>query len=175
VNGACQVSDPGGTGPTCAPGLSSCFANGGYVCTNFQADPANCGQCRFTCDAAPYCVNGICQTTSSTCSLTLDPASLNFGTVTVGTQATMAATLTNVGTDTCTVVGIALSSSTDPAFSLAPSQSQILNIPAGSSGIIDVQCDLTASGSPTEHSGDVDYQSNDPQHMAGTIFLLASP
>jgi hypothetical protein len=175
VKGVCQASEPGGTGPKCAPGLSSCFANGAYVCTNFQADPSNCGQCRFTCDAAPYCVNGICETTASTCSLAFDPTSLNFGSVMAGTQVTMSAQLTNVGEDTCTVVGIALSSSTDPAFSLAPGQAQLLNIPAGSSGAIGVQCDLPASGSPVEHSGDVDYQSNDPQHMAGTIFLLAGP
>jgi len=87
----------------------------------------------------------------------------------------MSATLTNVGQDKCAVVGIALSSLTDPAFSLAAGQAQILDIPVGGNASISVQCDVTANGSPTEHSGDVTYQSNDPQHMAGTIFLLTSP
>jgi hypothetical protein len=117
----------------------------------------------------------MCQTTNSTCSLSFSLAALNFGTVTAGAPVTMSTKLTNVGEDTCTVVGIALSSSTDPAFSLAAGQAQILEIPAGGNASISVQCDVTASASPTEHSGAVDYQSNDPQHMAGTIFLFASP
>jgi hypothetical protein len=173
VDGMCQASSPGGSGPDCPPGLSSCFANGQYVCTNFLTDPSNCGQCRFFCGTSPYCVDGTCQTSDSTCSLTLSPESLNFGTVTVGVPVTKSVALSNVGQSTCHVVGVALSASSDSSFSLASGQAQIIDIPVGGSAAIAVQCDVTGGGSPAEHAGDVDYQSNDPQHLAGSIFLLS--
>jgi hypothetical protein len=167
------VTNPGNTGPDCAPGLSSCFANGAYVCTNFQTDPSNCGQCRFLCGTNPYCVDGTCQKTDSTCSLILAPSALNFGSLPANTPTVRTVELSNAGGDTCTVVGIALDPSTDAAFSLPSEQQQILSIPAGTFATVSIQCEVTARGS--QHSGLVDYQSNDPQHLAGTIFLLATP
>ena len=61
-----------------------------------------------------------------------------------------------------------------PSFSLAPGQAQILDIPAAGSATIGVVFDATSSNAPTTRTGAVDYQSNDPNQLAGTIPLSGS-
>jgi hypothetical protein len=65
------------------------------------------------------------------CSLTITPASLDFGNVMLNTTATAAVTLGNDGSDTCHVSGIALGLGTDSGFTLDGSQALALDVAPG--------------------------------------------
>jgi len=62
------------------------------------------------------------------CSLTITPASLDFGNVILNTTAAAAVTLGNDGSDTCHVSGIALGLGTDSSFTLDGGQALALDV-----------------------------------------------
>ncbi len=111
----------------------------------------------------------------SSCSLKITPSSLNFGTVTIGAPVIKSTTLSNIGQSFCHVTGIALGATSDPSYSLDASQATSLTIPASGSATITVDFNLDNSGNPTQRSGAVDYQSDDPNHATGQIPLTATP
>ena len=110
----------------------------------------------------------------SSCTLTIAPSSINFGTVTINNPITKSATLTNSGGSQCNVTGIVLDPSSDKSYTLASGQASTLSIPPGGNATIGATFDLAASGTPNTRSGVVDYASNDPSHATGTINLIAS-
>jgi hypothetical protein len=116
----------------------------------------------------------MCLLTPSACSLSLTPPSLDFGTVAVGAPVTLTATLSNVGQATCTVTGISLGSSSDPAYALAANQARSIDIPVGGDAGVEVVCDPEDANSPSELLGEVDYWSNDPNRLMGTVPLTAT-
>ena len=67
------------------------------------------------------------------CSLTIAPASLDFGNVMLNTTAAAAITLGNEGSDTCHVSGIAFGLGTDSSFTLDGSQALALDVVPGAS------------------------------------------
>jgi len=77
--------------------------------------------------------------------IAVNPSSLSFGTVTVGTPNTLGFQVQNTGTATLTVSSIAPCSGTPTGFSVTPSS---LNVPAGQSGTVNVT--YTASGASSD-------------------------
>jgi hypothetical protein len=53
---ACVKAEPGGTGPTCGSGQTTC----GQQCVNTATDVANCGACNHACSSGQTCQNGSC-------------------------------------------------------------------------------------------------------------------
>lgn len=108
------------------------------------------------------------------CALTIAPATLYFGWTTPGQMLTQSATLTNTGTSVCNISRLQLSQSTDPSYTLDPSQASSFPIASGASATVIVDYDLNDSNPPNQRLGAVDFQSNDPNHLTGQIPLLAS-
>jgi outer membrane protein assembly factor BamB len=111
--------------------------------------------------------------TANPCSLTIAPPSFNFGNVTVGTPVQKSVTVTNTGDEQCAITMIALSASTDPAYSLVnPSQTSFTLTP-GQSQSIAVQCDVTVAGSPLLRKGALTFVSTDTQPSNVSVPLTA--
>jgi hypothetical protein len=87
------------------------------------------------------------------CSLTISPASLDFGNVILNTTAAAAVTLGNDGSDACRVSGIALSQGTDAGFTLDASQALAFTVAPGASQAISVHFGAFDSAPPHLKTG----------------------
>src|SRR5947208_8993858 len=95
----------------------------------------------------------------------LSPTSLSFGTVEVGTaSAAKTVTLTNVGTTTLSIVGIAITGTNAGDF--AQTQTCGSSLAAGGSCAINVKFKPTASGTRTAALSVSDSAAGSPQKMA---------
>ena len=116
--------------------------------------------------------------TLNPCQLTITPAALDFGDVTVGTPVDRTLTFTNSGQSYCEVT-FNLDPSSDPSYSFAPSTpsgdgSFGLNLLAGTSVPITVVFNLNNSNTPAQRTGAIDYVSSDASNASGTIPLTAT-
>jgi hypothetical protein len=105
--------------------------------------------------------------TINPCSLTISPPAYNFGNVTVGTAVQKTVTVTNTGGEQCSVTAIALSSSTDPAYSLVNPSQTSFTLTSGQNQTIAVSCDVQTAGSPLLRRGALTFQSTDPNQPNG--------
>jgi hypothetical protein len=87
------------------------------------------------------------------CSLTISPASLDFGNVMLNTTASASVTLGNDGSDTCQVSGIALGLGTDSAFTLDPDQALAFAVDPGASQPIWLHFSASDSAPPHLKTG----------------------
>jgi hypothetical protein len=107
------------------------------------------------------------------CTLSIQPASLAFGTLAANVQSAQQVTLTNSGVSVCTVTAIALSSATDPDFTLATPAQTSLTIAAGASATIGVDFEGAATA-PLSHTGDLLFQTSDQTQPNVDIPLTAA-
>jgi len=107
------------------------------------------------------------------CQLAIAPAALSFGTVTVAGPVTKSATFRNGGQSACALSGLGIDASSGHGFGLAPSQATAISIPAGGAAPVAVTFQLSGAGNSTQSQGDLDYQSNDPNHAQGQVPLIA--
>ncbi len=119
--------------------------------------------------ADPITGNG----TLNPCSLSISPPSYNFGNVTVGTAVQKSVTVTNTGDQQCAITNIALSASTDPAFSLVNPAQTSFTLTPGQNQSIAVSCDVTASGTPLLRKGALTFVSTDTQPSNISVPLTA--
>ena len=111
--------------------------------------------------------------TINPCSLTIAPPAYNFGNVTVGTAVQKTVTVTNTGGEQCSITAIALSSSTDPAYSLVDPSQTSFTLTSGQNQTIGVSCDVTVAGSPLLRRGALTFQSTDPNQPNVSVPLTA--
>ncbi len=107
------------------------------------------------------------------CQLAISPAMVNFGTVTVGGPVTKSVTFRNSGQSDCDLSGIEIDPSSAPAFGLAVGQAAAVSILAGGSAQIPVSFLLAGASGSGPARGDLDFESNDPNHLSGQIPLIA--
>ncbi|HUB07176.1 MAG TPA: choice-of-anchor D domain-containing protein [Myxococcales bacterium] len=105
------------------------------------------------------------------CSLTVSPASLNWGTVSPNTPTGLQVLVTNVGSQSCQVSSIALSTTTDPTFTLASSAG--FSLAAGQANGIGVQFDAPNASAPNLHTGDLLFATTDPTQPNVDVPLTA--
>jgi len=94
----------------------------------------------------------------------LSPASLDFGTVTVGSSASRTASIQNTGTGPLNVTGISLCTGASPEFAWTPAAP--LTIAAGQSAALTVTYRPTGDGADT---GCIAVASNDPARPAANL------
>ena len=111
--------------------------------------------------------------TINPCSLTVAPPAYNFGNVTVGTAVQKTVTVTNTGGEQCSITAIALSASTDPAYSLVNPSQTSFTLTSGQNQTIAVSCDVTVAGAPLLRRGAVTFQSTDPNQPNVSVPLTA--
>ncbi len=108
------------------------------------------------------------------CQLSVAPAAVNFGTVTIAGPVTKSVTFHNGGQSACALGGLGIDPSSATGFGLGPSQPIAISVPAGGSVPVAVTFQLSGTGSATSVQGDLDYQSSDPNHAQGQVPLMAS-
>jgi outer membrane protein assembly factor BamB len=135
--------------------------------------------------AATYTTDGVAGEVTATddihasqdttpCQLTIAPTQLTFVPVSVGVPRTESVTLSNTGSSTCGVTGIAIDSRSDASFALAAGQPTSLSLAPGANAPVAVTCTLNNSGPPLGRRGFLDLQSTDPTHPIAQIPLWAS-
>ncbi len=107
------------------------------------------------------------------CQLAISPATVNFGTVTIRSPVTKTVTFRNGGQSSCTLGGLAIDPSSGAGFGLSATQAAALSIPAGGATQVPVVFKLAGMGTAMQSQGDLDYHSNDPNHAAGQVPLIA--
>jgi hypothetical protein len=103
------------------------------------------------------------------CELTVAPNPLDFGNFSLNQTATDPVTLTNTGTETCTISQVALAPTTDIDFTL-PSQPLSFTIAVNASANIQVTFDA-ANPPPDERTGTLTFASNDTQNLTVAVPL----
>ncbi|HUB08835.1 MAG TPA: choice-of-anchor D domain-containing protein, partial [Myxococcales bacterium] len=96
------------------------------------------------------------------CTLQISPPSLNFGNSTVGTPTQKSVTVTNTGGQQCQVTSIAISGTSDPAFTLVNASQTSFTLTPGANQTIAVQCDVQTGGSPLLRKGTLALATTDP-------------
>ncbi len=107
------------------------------------------------------------------CSLTISPASLDFGNVMLNTTAAAAVTLGNDGSDTCQVSGIALSLDTDPGFTLDAGQALAFTVAPGASQSILVDFGAFDSAPPHLKTGTLVFETGNTRMPDASVPLSA--
>lgn len=107
--------------------------------------------------------------TQATPAIALDPASLDFGSVVVGTSVTRIPLLRNTGTAALSITSIALCPGTSAAFSWSPSAP--LSIAPGQSQSLTVKYSPTSAGTAT---GCLSISSNDPVSPTVTLAVTGT-
>ncbi|HEY5284566.1 MAG TPA: choice-of-anchor D domain-containing protein, partial [Polyangia bacterium] len=105
------------------------------------------------------------------CSLTISPASLDFGNVMLNTAAAASVTLGNDGSDTCQVSGIALGLGTDAAFTLDPGQALAFAVDPGASRPILVHFSASDSAPPHLKKGTLIFKTGNTRMPDASISL----
>jgi hypothetical protein len=107
------------------------------------------------------------------CDLSAPDAGVDFGTVTIGDPATQQLPVTNLGLVTCNLT-TAVSSTSDPGFSLPGSQPTSLSLAPGATTALSVQFEAGAIDPPDVRTGELTITSNDPQTPMITTPLMAT-
>ncbi len=95
------------------------------------------------------------------CSLTVTPSSLAFGNVPPGTATTYSVTVTNASTNSsCDVSNVALSPSSDVAYSLPATQATSFSLTPGGTAQISVTIDPSSANPPLLKTGALTFDSN---------------
>ena len=107
------------------------------------------------------------------CVLSVDPASVDFGTVQPGAFADAAVTVHNAGGDTCQLSTLGISSDSDPAFSLQTDLDlrTTINISPGGDLRLTVRFAPTNDLAPLERDGTLTFFSNDSQQSEVNVAL----
>ncbi len=125
--------------------------------------PHASGQLVFhTSDAAQPTISIPLSATILACDLSAQDGGVNFGMVALGDPATRPLELTNLGLETCDV-SFTVSATSDPGFSLPPSEPTSFPIAPGASSTLSVQFEAGANVPPTIRTGALTISSNDPQ------------
>jgi hypothetical protein len=106
------------------------------------------------------------------CTLTVMPASVDFGQVTIGTTATRSVMLGNTGDAACTVDNFAIAAGSDPAFALASAPGPITLAP-GANATVAVRFSPMDDMPPLTRTGTLDFTSNDPLQANVQVPLTA--
>ncbi|MHB1847291.1 MAG: choice-of-anchor D domain-containing protein, partial [Deltaproteobacteria bacterium] len=114
------------------------------------------------------------QLPQSSCGLSIQPASLSFGTVGPNQPVTLQVTVTDNGQTACSVSQIVLGSGTDPDFSLAAGQSTSFAVAPGQSATIGVTFDAPVDAAPLSRTGTLVFQTGDPVYPSASVPLAAS-
>jgi hypothetical protein len=107
------------------------------------------------------------------CSLTLSPASVDFGNVILNASATASVTLGNDGSSACQVSGIALATGTDSGFSLDPAQARALTVEPGTEQTVSIAFDAFDSTLPRLKTGTLVLQTGNPRAPDASVPLSA--
>jgi len=107
------------------------------------------------------------------CSLTMTPASLDFGNVMLNTTSAAAVTLGNDGSDTCHVSGIALGQGSDSNFTLDGGQRLTLDVAPGSSQSILVHFGAFDSAPPHLRTGTLVFKTGNTRMPDASVPLSA--
>jgi hypothetical protein len=107
------------------------------------------------------------------CNLGVAPASLDFGNMLVGSNATDRVTLWNDGGARCDVSGVALAAGTDPYFSLPASQPTAFSIEPGASTGVAVTFTAAADVLPYLRVGTLTLVTGDPSNPTAAVPLSA--
>jgi outer membrane protein assembly factor BamB len=110
----------------------------------------------------------------SPCTLAITPHAVAFGAVKVGSQATSQVTLANSGQSACQISAVALSASTDPAFTVDPNTPTAFIVPPTSSATITVDFFVATAKSPLLRTGTLTFQTTDPSGPTASVPLSAS-
>src|SRR5450432_2977089 len=108
------------------------------------------------------------------CVLSVQPPSLDLGTVTLNLKASGQVTLSNTGDNACTVSGIAMAAGSDPLFSLPPAQVTSLSIPPGTSTPISVGFNGTVADAPHLRAATLTFASNDVVHSQAAAIPVSA-
>jgi outer membrane protein assembly factor BamB len=107
------------------------------------------------------------------CLISLVPASLNFGFVTVNAPVTRTVTISNAGGLTCQVSNIAIGPSSYPGFALASPGTTSFAVSPNGSATIPVTYSIATGSGPYLRNGTLTFQTNDPSLPTATVQLIA--
>jgi hypothetical protein len=105
------------------------------------------------------------------CALSWVPTSLDFGNVILNTKANGHVTLTNDGSATCFVSGIAITLDSDPSFELSSPSG--FAVSPGANATIDLVFSAGDSTPPHLRTGTLVFQTGNPRNPAGKVPLSA--
>ncbi len=108
-----------------------------------------------------------------TCELAVTPPSIDYGTVSINTVATASVTVRSVGTNRCLVSLVAIDGASDSEFSVDNPPPANLILEPGVSWPVVVSFHAQSRDLPRLRTGTLDVQSNDPNHPAQTVALVA--
>jgi hypothetical protein len=133
------------------------------------------GKLRFVTDDSdhPSVEIPLAAQVESRCTIAVSPAAVDFGHVALGSAASRAVNVRNVGLDPCQVSSIALDSGSDSEFSLSPTQPQAYDLAPGSSSQISVTFTASDDKKPHHRSGTLTLHSSDPAQAAVSVPLSA--
>ena len=135
------------------------------------------GQLVFTSDAPGQAQVAVSLTgkVKSTCSLEVSPTAIDFGLVSIGTSPTSTVTLTNQGTDPCSVEGIAIAPGSDSRFFLSspfPAPAALALAPSQTTTVV-VAFAAPYRTLPHHRTGELGMSSNDSDNPDITVALAA--
>jgi hypothetical protein len=138
-------------------------------------DPST-GACTYSssqssCSGTQTCQGGAC--VAIACSLAFSPTALDWGTVNPQTATTQSVTVSNTGQGDCSLTNVALSSSTDPDFSLSSLPAMPIAVAPGTIFSIDVVFNAPNANAPATHNGDLLLTTTDANHMSVDVPLSA--
>jgi hypothetical protein len=110
----------------------------------------------------------------SNCTIAVDPASLDFGTVAVGSARTLAVTVSATNIGACELTAIAIGTGSDDEFTLAQGQATTLSIASGQSAEVSVTFTATAVHPPHTRTGTLVFASPDEAAPMTTVPLTAN-
>ncbi|MHB1847220.1 MAG: hypothetical protein ACYCWW_20545, partial [Deltaproteobacteria bacterium] len=112
--------------------------------------------------SSPYLVPLTGDAEHQTCSLQVSPATLDFGSLPAGAFGNEQVAITNVGSVTCQVTNIGLSTLSDPAYTLGSPPPGDFALDAGASATVGVTFTAPNVAFATTNSGDLLFDTNDP-------------
>jgi hypothetical protein len=105
------------------------------------------------------------------CHLTWSPTQLDFGLAILNTRTSANLTLSNDGTRTCNVSGLAITADSDADFTLADTQLRAFSVAAGGSAAVTVIFTAADSAPPHSKSGTLVFQTGDTENPDGQVPL----
>ncbi len=129
----------------------------------FQTDDPNQGTVQVPLSA----------TIQTSCTLSIYPSSYDFGQVQLGDTATGSVVVTNVGSGSCEVAGLALAPGSDSEFSIGAGQANKFTLAPLAVEVIPIAFDAIASAAPHHRTGQLVFATTDTKQASVAIPLSA--
>ncbi|HEX4459741.1 MAG TPA: choice-of-anchor D domain-containing protein, partial [Polyangia bacterium] len=109
----------------------------------------------------------------STCTISVAPSAVDFGTVALGTTATRTVIVKDVGIGPCELDDLAIGMGSDPEFTVTPGQAALFDLDPGDSAPLQVTFAPTDVQPPHHRTGTFDFTSSDTTQANVAVPLSA--